>query len=68
MIATQNKTRAKRAASALASVKAYDPGTRDGLVDLLTDLMHYAEREGLDFEHAASIATSHYNAEKMGEE
>lgn len=64
----QNATRAKRAARALASVKAYAPGTRDGLVDLLTDLMHYADREGLDFEHAASIATTHHAAEIRGEE
>lgn len=65
---SNNKNRAKRALCALSSVNTYDPGTRDGLVDLLTDLMHYADLEGLDFQHAVDIATGHYVAESNGEE
>jgi hypothetical protein len=37
------------------------------LADLLTDCMHWAEREGLDFDEELKTARMHYNAEK-GEE
>jgi len=68
MTTTENTIRAKRAAQAIASVNTYDPDTRDGLVDLLTDLMHYADMIGLDFERAAAIASDHHHAETMGKE
>lgn len=60
---TENVIRARRAELALSGVNAYDPGTREGLVDLLTDLMHYADRQSLDFADALRIATNHYDAE-----
>jgi hypothetical protein len=36
--------------------------------DFLADLMHFADREGLDLERCISMAALHYDAEKSGPE
>jgi hypothetical protein len=60
----QNADRAEWAASALRHFQCttgtdYD----DALADLLCDLMHWCDREGLSFNDALSNGTSHYTAE-----
>lgn len=62
-----------RASRIRAILPAYDAATGDpcrdrdeALVFLLTDLQHYAETEGLDFEDALAQARYHYNAETEG--
>lgn len=35
-----------------------------GLIDALADLMHWAERQGVDFDDALSMATDHYSEER----
>lgn len=44
-------------------VPLYD-SREDFLVDCLTDLMHWAEAQGLDFGGAMAIAENHYEAER----
>lgn len=34
------------------------------VTDLLADLMHYCDREGVDFDSSLSVATDHYDHEK----
>lgn len=36
-------------------------------VDLITDLLHFASRSGLDTERILRMATTHFEAEKGGE-
>jgi len=60
-----NQDRAEWAAAALRHFQCttgtdYD----DALTDLLGDLMHFADRENLDFEAALAMARAHYEAEK----
>ena len=38
------------------------------LTDLLTDLMHWAERHKIDFESCYLMAARHYDAEREGRE
>jgi len=41
-----------------------DPGSwRDALIDLLSDLRHFARRENIDFDKAAEMAEIHFNTE-----
>jgi hypothetical protein len=44
-------------------VPLYD-GQEDFLVDCLTDLMHWAETQGLDFGEAMAIAEIHHVQER----
>lgn len=37
------------------------------MIDFLTDLHHWAERKGVDFEHILEMAGGHYEAEKEEE-
>ena len=57
-----NEQRANNAAAALAPLYTTD---REGIADLLTDLMHYADRESYDFEAALKAARHHHQAEKV---
>ena len=70
-MATNNAIRADRGGQSLeeyASRTGYewdDIGDREtALVDLLSDLHHAADEYDLDFEKAAEMAETHYNAEK----
>jgi hypothetical protein len=64
---TRNQMRAVWAGRALkafhvaSNADALDP--RSGLVDLLTDLRHWAAGQGIDFDKAAKIAALHYSEE-----
>lgn len=64
-----NETRRARARQILEQHSDLPGADFDGdeqttLVDLLTDLMHYAaRREGMDFARAALMAEIHFNAE-----
>ena len=40
----------------------------EALGDLLTDLMHWSDRSGFDFDAALERARTHYEAETAGEE
>lgn len=68
-----NQTRANRAEAALEAWLAKsgedgpitDPAT---LADLLADLMHWCDREGIDFDDARESAGLNYAAEVGGEE
>jgi hypothetical protein len=56
-----NKQRATNAAAALAKNYTDD---REGLTDILADLMHYADRAGYDFAEALRLAKAHHQTEK----
>lgn len=65
MATDRNSKRAKRIATALATVKEYD-GARDWqatIIDALADLRHLCDEKGLDFEHLDSVALDHCRAE-----
>lgn len=64
-----------RAEYAHAALEAFQERTRtndeDGdtiLRDLLTDLRHWADREGVDFDRELSASLDHFNEEKAEEE
>jgi len=67
-------TNMTRAHAALCAITAHQEtkGTQpddpeqgqDDVVDLLTDLMHYADHNKMDFEHCLEVASSHFEAEK----
>ena len=57
----QNQRRATNAAAALATNYTED---REGLTDILADLMHYADRAGYDFAAALKTASHHHQTEK----
>jgi hypothetical protein len=57
--------RYERAARAVDYYAGSDIDEPDAtLVDLLTDLMHYAEHNGIDFAAACESARMHYSAER----
>ena len=64
-----NENRAHYAHAALAhharAIKSDGPDTEPeaALHDLLTNLRHYCDANGLDFEAAAEMSNHHYNAE-----
>lgn len=63
-----NDKRAHWAAIAIASFQvATGTDVEDALVDLLADLMHWADRQNIDFELALIRGKDHYQAE-TGEE
>ena len=55
-----NEQRSKQAQAALAT--AYTQGDI-GLIDLLADLLHYADQHGIDFDEALRLARIHHTAE-----
>ena len=61
----------KRSAWAGLAIAAFQQTTgtddEDVLGDLLTDLMHWADRNNYDFDAALSGAQSHYTAETSGD-
>lgn len=60
--------RINRAVTAVHNYVSQDPGSGDDrqevLTDLLTDLQHYAQYKGLDFNEALRTARGHYQEEK----
>ncbi len=64
----QNAQRAARARAAVATFR-YETGQGDAdgldtvLTDLLCDLLHLCDQEGLSFERVVLLARTHYNAE-----
>ncbi len=44
----------------------YEDDRQTGVIDLLADLMHYADQEGLNFKECLRIARNHFEEEKGG--
>lgn len=64
----QNDERAEWAERALLEfIRATRTDEEDALMDLLGDLMHWADRNDCDFEHELRRARTHYEAETMGD-
>jgi hypothetical protein len=67
--------REKNLAAAQTAIEAYEDhlgegGARDveeGLIDVITDLLHFAEREGVSAKKVIRLAKGHYEDER-GEE
>lgn len=62
-----NANRVNRATVAVHAYYATDPtgdDRRSTLVDLLTDLRHYADTHGIDFESVAVSSYNHHQEEK----
>lgn len=61
-----------RAAWADIAIRAFQAATgtddEDALGDLLTDLMHWSDRNNYDFEAAICRASGHYEAETASDE
>jgi hypothetical protein len=63
-----NADRAERGARTLLDFYAFEYGEDESnLRDLLADLMHHADNQGLDFNNELRIARDHYEAEKEDE-
>lgn len=72
-VSEKNKQRARRAWLTLEHYKReiMDEGgypTADDLVDLLSDLRHWAEQHTVRFEQAVKTSQMHFDAEKTGRE
>jgi hypothetical protein len=64
-----NDDRAKWAQAALRAFrKATGADAEEALGDLLTDLMHWSDRNNFDFDAALDRARMHYEAETASEE
>ena len=66
-----NETRSARADNAMEFCvrqqlnETYNPSSKDeNLVDLLTDLMHFAASDNIDFESSVRMATNHFEEEQ----
>ena len=62
-----NEERAYRGWRAIARFKSHEPPAETDLRDLLTDLMHYADEQGLDFKYEMEMAQTHYGNETIEE-
>jgi hypothetical protein len=63
-----NQRRVEWARKAIgAFIDATHTDEKDALVDLLCDLIHYADSVGVEFETAVTAAQGHYRAE-IGDE
>jgi hypothetical protein len=62
-----NRARARRIATILQTTNMYEPGLT-GAIDLLSDLRHYCDSQGLDFGLCDRRAYDHYLAEAHGED
>jgi len=60
----QNGIRAEKAAKAIGGGAYIDPDKTANLVDLLTDVQHWAFREGLDYTAAQLLAVAGYSLER----
>lgn len=60
-----NEKRVKAVEKALAAMPSYDKRDRDcNLIDLLANIRHYCDDNGLEFGHLDRIAYEHYLEEK----
>lgn len=59
-----NGQRAERAYRALDYWRKGDEADEADFSDLLADLMHYADEQGLDFDRESQRARSHYYTER----
>lgn len=66
----ENQARAAAAAQALNSYQIAKNGTvelsqsmKEALIDLLSDLRHFADAAGIDFDAADRLALDHYECE-----
>lgn len=60
----ENLRRAQQAMEALASAGYLDDASaEEGVIDLLSDLRHYAGWKGIDFDRADRIAEKHWMGE-----
>jgi len=72
-VSNNNETRTARADNTLAFYvreqlgETYNPDSKDeNLVDLLTDLMHFAASDNIDFELCFRMAKTNFEAEQEG--
>ena len=71
---TTNEQRAERAWKAATRYQQAANGDSDGdiadetITDLLTDLMHFCDEQGIDFESCLRMANMHYEAEVAHED
>lgn len=63
-----NEKRVERAAMAIEIGVLDHENERDQLVDMLTNLRHYAEARGLDFVTCLDSSEMHWDAERSGGE
>ena len=66
-----NETRVIRADNAMEFYvrqqlnEIYNPASKDeNLIDLITDLMHFAASDNIDFSASVRMATNHFEAEQ----
>lgn len=63
-----NDSRASQGKEALDAYIALHPDNYDDketpLIDMLSDLMHFAYQDGINFEVALALAEGHFDAEK----
>lgn len=64
---TPNDRRAKSAHKALAEYRQ-ENDNQEALIDLLTDLKHWADKRQVDFDHALDVARMHYHHEVQAAE
>lgn len=71
-VRTENEHRAYRAKQTILFYKVSQLNEagqmgREDLVDLLTDLRHFANSQGFDFDADLEMSNAHYIAEQSGE-
>jgi len=60
---SENVRRAKEAKKVLAKDSDFKYDPKASLVDLLTNLMHYCNEAGLDFDDSVRVAKDHFSYE-----
>jgi hypothetical protein len=65
---TDRANSAQIALNAFAAAEGENPDDESLLCDLLSNLKHYADRAGIDFEREFELADIHYNEEKRNKE
>ncbi len=58
-----NEERTAAARQALEAVPKYEPFDTDSIVDLVTDLLHLAQQEGIEPDYVIHMAQIHFDAE-----
>lgn len=48
------------------ATRDFESGTEEAVIDLLTDLRHYADQHDLDFTTLVRLSKSHHMAEENG--
>ena len=63
-----NEDRAREFEELCAGSLTYDADGREAVVDIVTNAMHWLERQGEDVQEVIRIAREHWEAERKGEE